>query len=131
MYRLLLLLVVVIPVAGCLRQPSDEAQIRALVRASVDALNRQDVAAAYRLTDLDFRAVCPRDRYAAVLAEDRQALGPAAQPAVDAIRVRHIRAEAEVSISGAERTVDQRWRFIRDGGRWYRYEDAARCGVTE
>jgi hypothetical protein len=115
--------------SACLLQPSDDDQIRALVRRITDAVNRGDVDAAYRLTDLDFRAICPRARYAALVQAARDPAGPRRVQAIDGLVVRHIRAQADVTLVGPSGVVWERLQFVRDGGRWYHYEDAARCGV--
>lgn len=115
---------------GCIRQPSDHAQIDALVRRSVDALDRGDAGAAYRLTDLDFRAVCPRTRYAANLDAFWDVPVPSSVLSVDGISVRGVRGSARVTLDtpSGEAHVDRQ--FVKDSGRWYLEEDAARCGVA-
>jgi hypothetical protein len=97
----------------------------------VVAINRGDVDAAYRLTDLDFRAVCPRERYAAWLHSRRDALGVRRVRAVDGISIRGVRGAADVTLDGPGGAVQERWQFVKDAGRWYLYEDASVCGVED
>ncbi len=54
---------------GCIVPPGDAAQIRALVQDRAAAVARGDTAALYRMHDLDFRAVCPLQRFRALSRE--------------------------------------------------------------
>lgn len=127
--RLPLSVLPLVLLTACLGRPSAEAQIRSLVRQSAAAANRGDAAAAYRLTDLDFRAVCPKQRYAALLQAERAASGPVRVIGIDGIVVRGDRATAEVTLHSGHGAARERRQFVKEGGRWYVYGDAAACGV--
>lgn len=129
---LVLVIVLLAPMLadGCLGQVRDEAQIQALVRSSVQAINRGDTAALYRMADLDFRAVCPHARYAATVAVRWDGVRPLRLVAIEEISIQHIRATATLVLAGRDGVVRERRAFIRDAGRWYIYEDAALCDVT-
>ena len=116
----LLLLLAALP--GCLTQPSDEEQIRDVARRIVSAINREDWGAAYRQTDLDYRATCTREQFTDVRlprwGEDR----PLRLESVDRLSIQHIRASATLVIFGASGTRRMLLtQFIRDGGRGYLY----------
>jgi hypothetical protein len=119
--RLLLPFLPLAVLSGCLAQPSDEEQIRSVARRIVSAVNREDWGAAYRQTDLDYRATCSlhqltetqRPRWG----EDR----PLRLEGVDDLSIQHIRASAMLAVSGASGTRRVPQQFIRDGGRWYLY----------
>ena len=121
--------VLLLLLGGCLGPPSDTEQIRAIVERHVSALNRDDVAAAYHLTDLDFRTVCRRERYALVVQAARAPMSPARVVGVQVVSVRGARAEAEVSLDTPTGAVRQRLQFVKEGGRWYLSPASEDCGV--
>ncbi len=106
---------------GCIVPPGDAAQIRALVRNRAAAVARADTAALYRMHDLDFRAVCPLARFRALPREPERVL------AVRDIQVRGVRGSATVELDAGGTPRSERRTFIKDGGRWYFYEDASPC----
>ncbi|HZU76025.1 MAG TPA: hypothetical protein VFA70_04620 [Dehalococcoidia bacterium] len=128
--RAFLIVLPALLLGACLRQPSDADQIRALVRQSVAAYNRGDLATAYRLTDLDFRAVCPRERYPAVLESAWQAKPPLRVVAIDDVSVHWVHGTARVMLASPDGTHAVERQFVKDAGRWYLYEDAAACGAA-
>jgi hypothetical protein len=115
--------------SSCLTQPSDEEQIRSVARRSVEAISRGDLHAVYRMTDLDFRAVCPRDRYEQALHAGWDAARPVRVASIDAITIRGVRAAADLTLVDADGTRTVRRQFVKDGGRWYLYEDEDGCRV--
>jgi hypothetical protein len=117
------MLLLALPLAltlACVVPPGDAAQIRTLVREREAALASEDLSALYRLHDLDFRAVCSLERFRS-MQHDRtgaEVLGE--------IEMRGSRAWATVaSESGTGPGV--RLDFVRDGGRWYLYDEGTAC----
>lgn len=107
---------------ACIVPPNDATQIRALVRDRARAIDGDDRAALYRLHDIDYRAVCPFARFAALAAPERETvLG------VDEIVVRGVRGSALVEVAATGGRHSDRREFVKDAGRWYLYEDAAPC----
>lgn len=100
--------------AACIVPPGDAAQIRRLEKQRAAAIARGDIKALYRLHDLDFRATCPLDRFQT---PPREAAGSGD---LHAIEIRGVRAWA--TVDGADRRA-----FVKDGGRWYLYEDTQAC----
>jgi hypothetical protein len=116
------LLTVVVPAAlaaACIVPPGDRQQIRDLVRDRQAALVRGDTVALYRMHDLDFRAVCPLERFRLPPAE------PASVPAIRAIEIRGSRAWATIDQPNHDRA--ERLALVKDAGRWYLYDDADAC----
>jgi len=125
MARLVLLVLTIAFAGACLLPPDDTTQIRALAHARAAALARGDLTALYRLHDLDYRAVCPFTRF--------RALPPPAGGAVRAVEgilVRGVRARATLEVADGAALRSEPREFVRDGGRWYLYEDAAPCLVA-
>jgi hypothetical protein len=113
-------LLVVIPLAlltACIIPPGDREQIEGLIRNRETALARDDVAALYRMHDLDYRMVCPLAQFR-LLPRDAAAAG-----IVRSIEIRAGRAWAMLAADAGEEPLA----FIKDSGRWYLYEDAAPC----
>jgi hypothetical protein len=108
--------------AGCLLPPDDADQIRTLVRDRAAALERGDRAALYRLHDIDYRAVCPFERFASLPLP-----APERVVAVRAIEMRGVRGSAIVDVERAGAVQSERREFVKDAGRWYLYENAASC----
>ena len=107
---------------ACIIPPDDGTQIRALVQDRAAAIDRGDLAALYRLHDIDYRAVCPFARFVALPVPKRETvLG------VDEIAVRGVRGSALVDVETAGSRHSDRRQFVKDAGRWYLYEDAAPC----
>ncbi len=107
--------------------PPHDRAIATVLRRYLAALGRGDVAAAYRLTDLDFRAVCPEERFAASVRARAERYRAVQVRAVRATPPRGLRASATVVLSGSEGERVERWEFAREGSRWYVYEDAGQC----
>lgn len=114
---------------GCMGGASDPAQIRSLVERRQAALDRGDLRAVYRLTDLDFRATCPLPAYTPPRPPDDGS--PRHGMRIDALVIRHIHATAEIVREGPLGTERERLAFVRDGGRWYVYETLERCGGVQ
>ncbi len=114
---------------ACLGRPSDADQIRGVMRRSVEALGRGDAGAAYRLTDLDFRSLCSRERFAAAAEAAIGIAGATRVEAVERIEVRGGYATADVTLGGPAGERRERRAFVKEGGRWYLYGDARACGV--
>ncbi|MGH2600071.1 MAG: nuclear transport factor 2 family protein [Dehalococcoidia bacterium] len=108
---------------ACIIPPGDVEQIRALVHDREAALARNDVEALYRLHDLDFRSICPLDRFRSL---PRQ---PEVVRATRDLQIRGSRAWATLDLAadgdrgGHSRHLD----FVKDAGRWYLYEGAEQC----
>ena len=109
---------------ACIVPPGDTEQIRALVRDRAAAITRHDPDALYRLHDLDFRAVCPLQRFRTLPHE------PESVRAVREIQVRGVRGSAMVELEAGGTTRAERRQFVKDAGRWYLYEDAGPCLVA-
>lgn len=107
--------------------PPPERAVESVARAYITVLGRGDVRAAYRLTDLDFRAVCPEGRFAASMRARAERYRAVRVVSVRATPPRGLRASAIVVLSGPEGERVEQWEFAREGSRWYVYEDAARC----
>ena len=107
---------------SCLAPPGDEAQIRTLARDRAAAIERGDAGAFYRLHDLDFRALCPLERFRALPLPPDGELN-----AVRDIAVRGVRGAATVELTEDGSTRTERREFVKDAGRWYLYEDATPC----
>lgn len=107
--------------------PPPERAVDAVARASIAALGRGDAAAAYRLTDLDFRAVCPEERFAAAVHARAERYRAVRVVSVRATPPRGLRASAIVVLGGPEGERVEQWEFAREGSRWYVYEDASQC----
>jgi len=121
MARLLPLLCALVTLTGaCLVPPDDATQIARLERERAAASARDDARALYRLHDLDFRAVCPLDRFRALPHE------VAAVRDVRAIETHGVRASAIVDFD-RESGGSARREYVKDGGRWYLYESADAC----
>lgn len=114
---------------ACIGRPADADQIRAVMRDGVAAVGRGDAGAAYRLTDLDFRSLCSRRRFAAVAGAALGITDAERVTAVERIDVRGGRATAEVTFDGPAGARRERRAFVKEGGRWYLYVDAGACGV--
>jgi hypothetical protein len=111
-------LFIAVPLAlltACIIPPGDRQQIEDLIRNRETALARDDVAALYRMHDLDFRMVCSPAQFRQIPRD------PAPTGAVRSIEIRAPRAWA--SLAGHEGQLE----FVKDSGRWYLYEDAAPC----
>src|SRR5262249_18409240 len=92
---------------SCLAPPGDEAQIRTLARDRAAAIARGDAAAFYRLHDLDFRAICPLERFRALpLPADGQVRE------VREIAVRGVRGAATVELAEAGGTRTEQREFV-------------------
>jgi hypothetical protein len=115
----LLFLLAALP--GCLTQPSDEEQIRAVAHRTVSAISREDWGTAYRQTDLDYRATCTREQFIETMGRLLGNDKPLRLEGVDGLSIQHIRASATLVVSGASGTRRVPRQFIRDGGRWYLY----------
>jgi hypothetical protein len=112
---------------ACFAQTGDEAQIHSLARRSVEAIGRGDSGALYRMTDLDFRAVCTRERFAAAVSARWQAARPRGLISVEDVTIRHIRAGATLTVDTPGGVTRIRQSYVRDAGRWYIYEDESAC----
>lgn len=108
--------------------PSPERAVAGVTRAYVAALGRGDAAAVYRLTDLDFRAVCPLDRFAGSVQARQERYRDARVRAVHATAPRGLRVSATVVLDTPKEKRVERWEFAREGSRWYVYEGMQRCG---
>jgi hypothetical protein len=51
--------------------------------------------------------------------------------AVEGISIRGVRGAADVTLDGPGGTMQERWQYVKDAGRWYLYEDASVCGVED
>ncbi len=108
--------------------PSDGQAIRSLTRHYLSARAAGDHDRAYRLVDLDFRSLCPPGRY-----RESFTAGDGDRPRLLALPVRFIngeRAEGDARIVTATGERWERWQYVKEGGRWFVYEDVTRCGVT-
>jgi hypothetical protein len=118
MLRRLLVAVPLALLGACIIPPGDREQIEDLIHDRATALARDDVAALYRLHDLDFRMVCSLERFR-LLARDESSA-----EAARSIEIRGARAWASVAAgAGGEDDLE----FVKDSGRWYLYEDAEPC----
>jgi hypothetical protein len=108
---------------ACIIPPGDVEQIRDLVRDREAALARNDVEALYRLHDLDFRSICPLDRFRSL---PRQ---PEVVRAVHDLQIRGSRAWAMIDLAadGDHGEHSRQLDFVRDSGRWYLYEGVEEC----
>lgn len=117
--------------AACLAPPADMEQIRDVARREMDAIRRDDVDAAWRLTDLDFRAVCARARYAQVVAARQPATGNAEIVGISEATIRGSRAVVVVEVRRAGVMTNERRQFVKEGGRWYVYGDLDACTAPQ
>jgi hypothetical protein len=88
----------------------------------VSAAARDEWDSLYRHTDLDYRAVCTREQFAATMRARWDGVDAQQLDALEDLSIEHIRASGTLIVnapSGARRLPQ---RFIRDGGRWYLYE---------
>jgi hypothetical protein len=123
MTRAVLLAVVLLALLpACLAQPSDAEQIHALTRRIVAAAARDDWDSLYRHTDLDYRAVCTPEQFAAAMRARWDGVDAQRLAALEELSIAHIRASATLVVAGPSGTRRVPQRFIRDGGRWYLYE---------
>ncbi len=107
--------------------PPPERAVDAVARAYITALGRGDAAAAYRLTDLDFRAVCPLHRFVGSVRARQGRYRDIHVRAVHATPPRGLRVSATVVLDTPDVERVERWEFAREGSRWYVYEDASQC----
>lgn len=107
--------------------PSHDRALATVLRRYVAALGRGDAATAYRLTDLDFRALCPEERFAALVHARSARYQAVGVVSVRAAPPRGLRASATVVLRGPEGERVEQWEFAREGSRWYVYEDASQC----
>lgn len=112
---------------ACSTGPEDDAQIRDLIARSVELYNRSDYDALYRLTDLDFRTLCPRETYVAQVRATREQVGPVELVQVHSITYRGVRAWAHLSVRDRQGVRIERRRFVEDRLRWYVYGAADGC----
>jgi hypothetical protein len=115
---LLLVAAPAVLLAACIIPPGDREQIRDLVQDRAEALTGGDTAALYRLHDLDFRTICPLERFAT--------RHPEAAP-MRTIRSIEIRGQRAWATLGRSDDDEERIAFVKDAGRWYLYEDAEAC----
>jgi hypothetical protein len=115
---LLLVAASVVLLAACIVPPGDREQIRDLVQRRAEALAGEDATALYRLHDLDFRTICPLERFAL----QRPVAAPASE--IRSIAIRGPRAWAAL---GRADGGEERIAFVKDAGRWYLYEDVEAC----
>jgi len=108
--------------------PSPERAVADVTRAYVATLSRGDAAAAYRLTDLDFRAVCSEARFAATVRDRASRYRAVRVRSVHATPPRGLRVSATVVLDTPVGERVERWEFAREGSRWYVYEDLRWCG---
>jgi hypothetical protein len=108
--------------------PPPGRAVDAVARAAITALGRGDAAAAYRLTDLDFRADCPLHRFAGSVQARQERYRAVRVRAVHATPPRGLRVSATVVLDTPEGERVERWEFAREGSRWYVYENLQQCG---
>jgi hypothetical protein len=109
--------------------PPPERAVAVVARAVIAALGRPGGAgAAYRLTDLDFRAVCPLHRFASSVQARQERYRAVRVRAVHATPPRGLRVSATVVLDTPEGERVERWEFAREGSRWYVYENLQQCG---
>ncbi len=108
--------------------PSDGEAIRSLTHRYLAAHAAGDQGRAYRLVDLDFRSLCPPERY-----RESFAAGDGGHARLLSLDVRFITGErasgeARIAVAAGERV--ERWQYAKEGGRWFVYADATRCNVN-
>lgn len=125
--RFATLLLPALLLAACSAEQTDATQIRGLIARSIALYNQEDYAGMYRLTDLDFRTLCPRAVYTAAVRAEREQVGPLELVEVHSITYRGVRAWAHVSVRDQEGVRLERRRFVEDRLRWYVYGVAEGC----
>lgn len=125
--RLVALSLLALLLAACSAAQTDDAEIRALIARSIDLYNEGDYNGLYRLTDLDFRTLCPRDTYTAQTRAERERLGPVELIKIHSITYRGVRAWAHLSVRDQAGVRIERRRFVEDRLRWYVYGVAEGC----
>ncbi len=116
---------------GVLGQPSDDVQVRMLLEREVAALDSDDLAALYRITDLDFRSLCPFDRFTHVMQALPHPAGARSITASKRIAINRPGLMLDVTLVEAGSETHARFRYVKEGGRWYRRAPLAWCGLAE